>query len=303
MSKMTLRFTLFLVTTIMLSSCSNSNELADAYGNFEAVETTISAESNGKIVSLIVNEGDLIKAGTVVAEIDSTQLVLKKKQLMAAIKAIKAKLPNESVQLASIDEQLKTLDREKLRIEKLVSENAAPSKSFDDIIAKIETVKKERSAAANRLAIQRKGMLAEIEPLKVQIAQVNDQISKCKLTNPVTGTVLNTFAEENEITGAGRPVYTIASLNPLVLKAYVTENQLSSIIIGNEYTVNYDSEEGLSETTGRLTWVSSKAEFTPKMIQTKDERANQVYAIKLSVKNDGSLKIGMPAEVYFKSEE
>ncbi|MGB0430885.1 MAG: HlyD family secretion protein [Bacteroidia bacterium] len=283
----------------LISSCSDSNDLADAYGNFEADEITISAEANGKVLKMNISEGDVIKSGANVAEIDSTPLVLKKKQLYAAIKAVKAKLPNERIQLAGIDEQLKTLATEKARVERLVKENAAPSKSLDDINAQIETVKKERTAAANRLAVQRNGMLAEIDPIKVQIQQINDQIAKCKLANPINGTVLNTFCEQNEMIGAGRPVYSIASLNPLILKAYVTENELSSIKIGDSYTIKYDNKEGMAETSGKLIWVSSEAEFTPKMIQTKDERANQVYAIKLEVENDGSLKIGMPAEVYF----
>ncbi|MBI1185577.1 HlyD family efflux transporter periplasmic adaptor subunit [bacterium] len=284
---------------LALCACTNGNELADAYGNFEADETTISSEANGKILAFNLSEGQEIVAGMLVAEVDSTQLVLKKKQLRAAIKAIKAKLPNEAIQLASIDEQLKTLATEKARIERLVAENAAPSKSLDDIKAQIETVKKERTAAANRLTVQRNGMLAEIGPLKVQIEEVNDQIGKCKLRNPLSGTVLNTYVEKSEMTAAGRPIYSIASLNPLILKAYVTENELSTIKIGESYTVRFDQNGGMTDTQGKLIWVSDEAEFTPKMIQTRDERANQVYAIKLEVVNNGSLKIGMPAEVYF----
>jgi len=282
-----------------LSGCNNTSDTADAYGNFEADETLISAESSGKVLSFTISEGQTIEKGELIAEIDSTQLVLKKKQLRAAIAAIRKKLPNEEIQLATIDEKLRTIESEKGRLERLVADNAAPQKQLDDLVSQIEVVKREREATANNLATQRQGMLAEIAPLKVQIEQLNDQINRCKVSNPIQGTVLNTFVHQNEMTGAGRPLYSIASLNPLILRAYITEPQLALVKIGTELDVMIDAGEGLRTLPGKLTWINNEAEFTPKMIQTRDERANQVYAIKIEVPNDGSLKIGMPAEVKF----
>lgn len=288
---------------MFMVSCSQNAREADAYGNFEADETIISSEASGRVLQFNIHEGQHIQIGSIVAEIDSTQLVLKKKQLWATIKAMYSKLPNEKVQLAAIDEQLKTLEREKNRVERLVKDRVATQKSLDDLNAQIETVKKERIAANDRLDIQKKSIMAETEPIRFQIKQLNDQIQKCRIINPVEGTVLTTLSKHNEMLVAGKPIYTIANLKILTLRAYVTENQLTEIKLGEQLDVQVDAVEGMKTWKGKLVWVSDEAEFTPKMIQTRDERANQVYAIKLEVENEGSLKPGMPAEVIFSKKE
>ena len=286
--------------SIFLSSCSGSGAKADAYGNFETDELTVSAETSGKLIQFNVEEGSYIKAGTIVGVIDTTQLHLKKKQLEAGITAISKKLPNEAAQLAVFNERIITLNHEIERVTKLVESKAAPSKQLDDMNAELEVTLKQKAAMASTLSTQTQGMLAEIEPLRYHVMQLEDQLKKSSIRNPIDGEVLTTLLQKGELAMQGRPLYKIASLNPLILRAYVSGDMLMSIKIGDVVSVFTDnSNESLKESEGKITWISSEAEFTPKIIQTRDERTSQVYAMKIEVSNDGSLKIGMPAEIQF----
>jgi len=286
--------------SIFLSSCSGSGDKADAYGNFETDELTVSAETSGKLIQFNVEEGSYIKAGTIVGVIDTTQLHLKKKQLEAGITAISKKLPNEAAQLAVFNERIITLNHEIERVTKLVESKAAPSKQLDDMNAELEVTLKQKAAMASTLSTQTQGMLAEIEPLRYHVMQLEDQLKKSSIRNPIDGEVLTTLLQKGELAMQGRPLYKIASLNPLILRAYVSGDMLTSIKIGDVVSVFTDnSNESLKESEGKITWISSEAEFTPKIIQTRDERTSQVYAMKIEVSNDGSLKIGMPAEIQF----
>jgi HlyD family secretion protein len=304
----------FVALALLALSCQRSAPKADAYGNFEADELIVGAEASGKIIQFSVEEAQTLNAGTVVGRIDSTQLVLKIAQLKANIRAVAAKSPAISAQLAVFEKQLNankqqlaTLQREKQRIENLLKKDAAVPKQLDDLNAQIEQVQRQmdvvteqRSASDANLNTQKNGLLAEILPLQDQIAQIEDQIAKCKIVNPIDGTVLTKLVEAGEVTSFGKPLYKIANLQQIILRAYVAGDQLGSIKVGQEVKVSIDGPDNtMRDFTGKISWVSSKAEFTPKIIQTKDERVNLVYAIKIMVPNDGTLKIGMPAEVHW----
>lgn len=292
----------FLILSLfgLLASCTGTGEKADAYGNFETDELTVSAEASGKLLVFNAEEGQNLKAGGLVAVIDTTQLFLKKEQMKATIAAIRKKLPNEAAQLAIFDQRMDKINTEIVRVAKLVAANAAPSKQLDDLKAELEGTMKQRAATASTLGTQTQGMLAEIDPMRFQLMQIEDQLRKSYIYNPIDGSVLTTLAKAGELTTQGKALYKIASLNPLVLKAYVSEDMLGEVKIGNKVTVNTDAPDGsMKSAEGTVTWISSEAEFTPKIIQTRDERTTQVYAMKIDVPNDGSLKIGMPAEVEF----
>jgi HlyD family secretion protein len=257
----------------------------------------ISAESNGKITFFNIEEGDRLKAGQLVAITDTLQLHLKKAQLEASIRAIQNKTQDVQAQIDVLEEQKKTIQREVRRVEALVKEEAATQKQLDDLQGELEIVEKRINATRTQLETNNSGLLSEIEPLKVQIAQIEDQIDKCKIINPVNGTVLGKYAEPGEITTFGRPLYKIADLDKITLRAYVSETQLAAIKIGQEMVVRIDDGEHYKTEKGKLTWISDEAEFTPKEIQTKEARVNLVYAIKVVLPNDGAFKIGMPGEI------
>ncbi|HSV09872.1 MAG TPA: HlyD family efflux transporter periplasmic adaptor subunit [Hanamia sp.] len=300
--------------SILFSSCRNNTNNYDASGTFEATETVVSAEANGVIEAFNIQEGQTLDSGIYIGFIDTTQLYLKKKQLEAQVKAMGYKLPDISEQTAQFKQQaavtqsdLDYLMNEKKRTENLLKANAATPKQLDDINAKITTAKeqikaiyKQGAAQASALNTQRSGISADVQPLYFQIAQLNDQLEKSKIINPVNGTVLTKFAETNEMATIGKPLYSIADLSSIILRAYITGNQFSSIKLGQKVKVIIDDTASKTKNyEGIIEWISDKAEFTPKTIQTKDERANLVYAVKIRVKNDGALKIGMYGEVVF----
>ncbi|KAK3605138.1 hypothetical protein CHS0354_000807 [Potamilus streckersoni] len=270
----------------------------DASGSFEADETIISAEASGMIKSFVIEEGQQLKAGDRVGYIDSVQLYLRKKQLEAQIAALISKKPNVSVQLAALQEQLKTAEKERTRIENLVKGDAATLKQLDDINANLEVIKKQIAAQKSSLDIVSEGMNMDATPLYLQVQQLQDQLSKCKLINPISGTVLTKYVEQNEMVSVGKPLYKIADLSKLTLRVYISGNQLAQVRLNQNVAVFIDDEDGgLKEAQGTVTWISEKAEFTPKTIQTKDERANMVYAMKVKVVNDGSYKIGIMSDI------
>lgn len=281
-------------------SCSKSPDGFDASGSFEAEETIISAEAQGRLTDFRVEEGQELQAGRQVGAVDSVQLYLKKKQLESQISALLGKKPDIPVQLSALQEQLRTAEKERLRMSRLVEGDAAPAKQLDDIASQIEVLKKQIEAQKSSLSLTSVGISKDVLPLRVQIEQVDDQLRKCRIVNPVNGTVLTKYAEANEMTAVGKPLYKIADLSEIILRAYVTGNQLPLIRLNQRVKVHTDDGQGgYQEAEGNITWISDKAEFTPKTIQTREERASRVYAIKVKVKNDGLYKIGMYGEVLF----
>lgn len=285
-----------LLTAITIISCNRNNEKADAYGNFEATEITVSSESNGKIEFLNVEEGAQLIKGSLVGLIDTLQLHYNREQLKASIETVQSKSTSVLSQINVLNEQLKTAKIEQTRIQNMYAENAATKRQIDEIDGKVKVIEKQISSVQTQNA----PILNEIKSIKVQIEKLDDQIKKSKISNPVDGTVLTKYAEPSEITAFGKPLYKIANLNEMELRVYVTETQLAQIKIGQKVTVAIDADNDTKKYEGNITWISAQAEFTPKVIQTKEERANLVYAVKVAVKNDGSLKIGMPAEVWLK---
>lgn len=281
-------------------ACSDSNNDYDATGAFEAVETIISSEVGGVIRELNIEEGDMLKPGQMIGFVDSTQLSLKKKQLEAQIEALLSRKPNVSIQLAALQNQLTTAKSEKKRIENLVKEDAATTKQLDDINANIETLEKQIAAQRSTLITNINGINMDANSLHYQLLQLEDNIKKCKIINPVKGTLLAKYAEAHEMTQPGRSLYKIADLSVITLRVYITGDQLGTIKLGQKVEVHTDQSQGeMKISEGTITWISDKAEFTPKTIQTKNERANLVYAVKVSVPNDGSYKIGMYGEIKF----
>lgn len=288
------------LVALFLSSCGNKETDVDASGSFEAEETIISANASGTILEFKIEEGQTLKAGDPVGYIDSLQLYLKKKQLEAQITSTLSSRPDIQAQVAALQIQLKTAEREQQRISNLVKADAATQKQLDDANAQIEVLKKQIAAQQSSLGITSGSITQQAAPLKVQVEQINDQLEKCRIINPVSGTVLAKYAEQNEMAATGKPLYKIADIASLTLRAYITGTQLAQVKLNQKVKVMVDDGKGgYREYEGTLTWISDKAEFTPKTILTKEERTNLVYAIKITVPNDGLLKLGMYAEVKF----
>jgi HlyD family secretion protein len=293
-------FHLAILFCTALCACNANKHTADAYGNFEAVETIVGAEGTGKLLVFGVEEGMVLPADTIVGWIDSTQLHLKKTQLQANIKAVLSKRPDVQPQLQVIKEQITRQQIEQQRITNLLKAHAATPKQLDDINGQIAILEKQYKSLASSLETQVSGYNSETQPLQAQVAQVADQLTQARVVNPLHGTVLVKYVGRGEVVTYGKALYKIADLSEIILRAYAGEEQLGQIKIGQQVTVLTDTPDGkFKEWPGTITWVSDEAEFTPKIIQTKEERTNLVYAIKVKVKNDGSLKIGMPAELLF----
>ena len=286
-----------LITTIfVLSSCSSKNGKSDAYGNFETIEVLVSSEIQGKLLQFSVEEGRLYKAGETVGLIDTVQLALKRDQLIAQRNASATRIGNILSQIAVQDEQKGTLLVDKARTEKLMKDKAVPARQLDDINGKIKVI----DSQIESIKTQNSAVVNEVEAFDKQIAQMKDQINRCKIVNPINGTVLDKYIEPSELALPGKTLYKIADMDQMILRVYVSGSQLPSVKIGQKVTVLIDQEKGDNKTyEGIVSWVSPEAEFTPKIIQTKEERVNLVYAVKVTVKNDGNLKIGMPGEVKF----
>lgn len=309
-------------------SCNNGNGKYDASGNFEADEIIVSAEATGKILQLNIEEGAGIAKDSVIGKIDPSAIELQKDQASSSAEALQqktndpspqinilqAQIQLQSKQIAVNNEQLKTLEKEQQRFQKLVAADAVPAKQLDDINGQVNILKEQIVAAKTQLqvlqsqinaqrqsvAIQNRGILSEQRPMEKKIAQIQDQLNKTVIKNPVTGTVLTKYADENEYTTIGKALYKIADLSTMKLRAYITNNQLAQVKLNQAVQVFVDDGKGkFKELKGTISWISDKAEFTPKTIQTKEERANLVYAIKVNVPNDGYLKIGMYGEVKF----
>lgn len=289
-------FPVLLVVTLV-SACSSDEKTSDAYGNFEATEITVSAGASGELLLFTAQEGENLNAGAVVGLIDTVQTSLKHEQLLAQRAAIASKAQNVLAQIAVLQEQKRVALREQERVERLLKDNAATQKQYDDIVGSIAVLNKQILS----IETQNSSVVNEVRSVDAQLAQLDDQIHKSSIVNPVTGTVLTTFTDEHEIVAYGRPLYSIANLDELMLRAYISGDQLPQVKIGDTVTVLFDKDKKNNQSlNGRVSWISSKAEFTPRIIQTKEERVNMVYAVKIRVKNDGRLKIGMPGEVQFR---
>ena len=288
-----------IITFLLLASlfsCNKNNDKADGYGNFEATEVTISAEANGKIEYLKLEEGDVLEPKIQVGLIDTTQLYFNKQQLIASKSTVYSKSENVLSQIKVFQEQLKTAQIEKKRIQNMFAENAATKRQVDEIDGKVSVIQEQIKSVQTQNA----PIVNEVKSIDVQIEKINDQILKSKIINPIKGTVLAKYSEPNEVTAFGKPLYKIADISEMTLRVYISETQLASIKVGQNVTVKIDSDAAMKSLPGTISWIASSAEFTPKVVQTKEERVNLVYAVKVNVKNDGSLKIGMPAEMWIK---
>lgn len=302
----------------LFNSCSNHKNDYDASGNFEADEVIVSAQQNGELLAYSVTEGTKLAAGAVAGQIDVTIPKLQKEQTEAAIAALKQKTTTSSEQIDVVKKQLvvqqsqlQHLYHEQQRTQNLVNADAAPRKQLDDINAQIDQVQKQMAATRQQIGVyqsntstQNRGILSEKGPLEKTVQQFQAQIDKGQIINPINGTVLTSYALKGEMAVVGKPLYKIANMDTLTLRAYITGEQLPQIKLQQPVQVRIDQGDKKYKTyPGIITWISDKSEFTPKTIQTKDERANLVYAIKVKVKNDGYLKIGMYGEVLFNKEK
>ena len=288
---------------MLFSACSNKEGDYDASGSFEATEVFVSSEAIGKIERVSITEGQYLEKGEQVGLIDTIQLYLQKMNLLSNAIAVRTQRPDIAAQTASIKEQITTLEKEKQRTTNLVKANAATQKQLDDINGQMEVLQKQLSALESNLQKSSQSINAQISAIEIQIEQIEDRLRKSIITSPIAGTVLNKYAEEGELANMGTPLFKIADIDNMILRVYVTSDQLSNIKLNDKIKVFVDKTDQDNENKkmyeGVVTWISDKSEFTPKTIQTKNERANLVYAMKVSVKNDGYLKIGMYGEVQF----
>ncbi len=290
------KFLWILLISTGLMACSGDGDKADAYGNFEATEVMVSAMAQGEIFSLNIEEGQLLAQKEIIGLIDTTDLFLKEQQLVKSIAAVKTRFLTINAQMNVQLQQKKNRMVDKDRLEKLFREGAATQKQLDDINGAIDLLEAQIIATKS----QKQQIQAEIETIDIQIEQVQEALSKCFVSNPVAGTVLIKYAEAGEVAAPGKPLYKIADLSLMKLKVYVSGDQMPNIKIGQEVEVQIDkTKRENSSLNGTISWISSTAEFTPKTIQTKDERVNLVYAVKVLVQNNGSIKIGMPGEINF----
>jgi HlyD family secretion protein len=293
-------------------SCGNNGMHSDATGTFEAEEVIVSAEVPGKILSFNVQEGSLLSKDSIVGTIDATNLSLQKEQVDASIRALSEKTTDINPQVKLLEDQLqvqqsqlKTMEREKTRTENLLKQDAATGKQLDDINAQIDVLNKQIAVTRQQIVVNRsnvntqnRGILSESEPLKKRVAQLEDQLQRSNILNPINGNVLAKYAEAGELVSTGKALYKIADLSFVNLRAYITGDMLPKVKLGQKVNVLIDQgKSDYKNYEGTVIWIADKAEFTPKTIQTKEERANLVYAIKVKVKNDGYLKIGMYGEV------
>lgn len=281
---------------ISIAGCTMNQERSDAYGNFESTEVIVSALAQGEILALDIEEGDLLGKDQPVGLIDTVELSLKREQLKRSIEAVRTGLVTTEAQIQVLLQQKENLAVDKVRVEKLFKDGAATQKQLDDVNGAMALLDTQLAATRS----QKQKIHAEMETLKVQIDQIEEAILKCHISAPLEGTVLIKYAEAGEVAMPGKPLFKMADMKTMKLKVYVSGDQLPHIKIGQEVRVLIDSNsKENTELRGTVSWVSSTAEFTPKTIQTKEERVNLVYAVKVIVANDGSIKIGMPGEVNF----
>lgn len=293
-----LRVLVFVAMAVGIMSCSNNKMKYDATGTFESTEVVVSAEAAGKLLVFDISEGQSLLDGEVVGIVDSVQLYLKKEQLIKNRKAVLSQKQDIIKQIEATRQQIAYQERERERQIKLIKANAGNQKTLDDINGNLNVLNGQLEAQQSSLTIGNNSISEQAEVFDVQIAQLEDQLSKCKIVSPIAGTVLVKYAEMGELANIGKPLFKIANINDMILRAYITAEQLTQIKLGQKVKVFIDADaKNYKEYEGIVEWISDKAEFTPKTIQTKDERANLVYAVKINVKNDDMIKIGMYGEV------
>lgn len=288
--------TLWILALLLTAGCTNDTR-SDAYGQFEADKLTISAELPGKLLQFSVQEGVTLLAGQKVGQIDTLGLQLKKNELIAGLELVKTKLSTLSAQEKVYKSQVETAQKNRKRIKALVADNAATEQQLDEVEGSINTL----NAQVEAVRVQQRSVFAEMATIETRIAQISDQISRGTIINPINGVVINSFAEAYELVGQTTPLYQIANLDELEMRVFVSGAQLADVKLGALVEVLVDQNEEINRSlSGTVSWIASEAEFTPKMIQTKEERVTQVYAVLVRVANpDGILKIGMPGEVNF----
>lgn len=287
----------YILIALTATACSHETEF-DAEGTFEATDVVISAEANGRLMQFDIDEGMTINAGEVVGTIDTLQLHLQREQLIAQRTALLESRPDINAQLSALREQIAQQQNELRRVENMLRAGAATQKQYDDLDAAIRVLESQLTATLSTLSNSTSTINSNAAALEAQIAALDDLIAKCSIRSNIDGTVLVKYAEEGELATVGRPLMKVANLNDIYLRAYFTSSQLATIELGDTVTVvaNYGGDQRHNY-PGRIAWISSESEFTPKNIQTNDSRANLVYAVKIAVENDGRLKIGLAGEV------
>jgi HlyD family secretion protein len=284
----------------LLLSCGKEKNMTDATGVFEATEVIVSSEATGRIHLLSIDEGQKLKKGELIGLIDSTQLHFTRLQLLASKKSVEAGKPDIRTQIEATEQEIAKQEFEKKRIQNLLEADVATQKQLDDVNAQLSILRARLNSQKSTLNNNTNAIDAQSETLDAEIMKIEDQLKKCKITSPIDGTVLVKYAEEGEVTAVGKPLFKIADTEKMILRVYITADQLAKIQIGQQ--VQVFAEFGEIETSsydGKVTWVSDKSEFTPKTIQTQNERANLVYAVKIAVANDNFLKIGMYGGIKF----
>lgn len=286
------------VAALALASCGNSDKEYDATGTFEATEVTVSAEQTGKLLQFDINEGDRVEQGRQVGLVDTVQLYLKARQIGATKLVYALQRPDMAKQVAATRQQLSKAREEYNRFAGLVRDGAANRKSLDDARSQVQVLERQLEAQLSSLNTSTNSLNAQMNTADVEKLQVADQLRKCHVVSPISGTILEKYAEQGEFATVGKPLFKVADINNMYLRAYITSAQLKNVKIGQQVKVfaDYGNNER-QEYQGKVTWISSKSEFTPKTILTDDERADLVYAVKIAVKNDGRVKIGMYGEV------
>ena len=296
----TLKNTMLFLAALLPVACSNNKTDYDASGIFESTEVIVSSQVSGQLMEFTVTEGQQLQAHSYLGYVDTTQLYLKKQQLMASRTAVSSRSTSVPRQIASLKEQIATQKRELARFGNLVKLNAANQKQVDDIQSQLSVLEKQLAAQTELLVNNNQGISGESTALESQIAQIEDQLLKSRITSPIQGTVLTKYAEPGEFTAPGKALFKVSDMQQMYLRAYITSDQLTQLKQGQPVTVYADfGEDQMRTYPGTISWIADKAEFTPKTIQTRNERANLVYAVKIAVTNDGYLKNGMYGEVKF----
>lgn len=288
---------IWIFSVLLLAACSRGGGF-DATGTFEATEVTVSAEAAGRILYFSAEEGSVLAAGEQVGAIDTVQLWLQKMQLERSVASVRSSRPDVGKQVASLREQIAKQQTERRRVQNLLRDGAATTKQLDDIEAGLKVLERQLEASLSTLRNNVASIDENSSAIELQVAQLNDRLEKCRIVSPISGTVLAKYAEAGELASVGRPLMKVADLEHIYLRVYFTSDQLAALKLGQEVTVTADfGGEQQFDYRGRMTWIASESEFTPKTIQTRNTRANLVYAVKIAVENDGRLKIGMYGEV------
>jgi len=283
---------------LLLTACGKKEKEYDATGTFEATETTVSAEQSGTLLSFSLNEGDEVEEGREVGLIDTTQIWLKIQQTRTTKAVYNSQKPDMEKQIAATRQQLSKAQTEQRRYQELVNDGAAPRKMLDDAVSQVQVLQRQLAAQISSLSTSTDALNKQMAATDVQVNQLRDQLQKCHIYTPAAGTVLEKYVERGEFVAAGKPLFKVADTRQMYLRAYVTSAQLQHIKVGQTVKVFADYGNGQRKAyDGRVSWISSRSEFTPKTILTDDERADLVYAVKIAVKSDGYIKIGMYGEV------